>query len=77
MTAYIGHPLRYEASSGRTAKVELRVEPSEAYDGHLSLGTYGYNSGNEMGTVTLSRADAIELRAALNEWLGDEKESGE
>lgn len=52
-----------------TAKLEFRVEPSEAYDGHLAIGVNSYKSGKEFILAHLTREQVENLREAIEEYL--------
>jgi hypothetical protein len=69
-TIYIG-PHAWEKVSGAEVQRELRVEDSEAYPGQLQLGTFTYETGDQMGAAFLDRKQAAELRDALNAFLGE------
>ena len=73
-TAYIGKMPGDVDDFARTAAVEIRVDPSEAFDGKLAVGIYGWQTGHNYATGHLTRAQAVELRDALQVWLGEKQE---
>lgn len=67
-THYIGPTKADVSDQSRTAKVELRLEDSEAREDHLALGIYGYSTGTEYFLLHLNAQQVAELSAAIHEW---------
>jgi hypothetical protein len=52
-------------------RAEFRIEQSEAYPDHLEIGVYGWNTGEELATLTLGPEAVSRLADALEGGTGE------